>query len=359
MDESHPPFRNVCGGMSKSFNFYLDFSFWECLKRSLLIVGRNLLLTFGFNFAKCLTFHISKQQLITLSRTAQSKGCTAASRTRFVHAPKRQHGPRSYPLYSLDSEHSRGKTLVFPRLRQFSVHKLSCQMNFCKMMNFQLTPLSKHFPKPCMFLLLLCLGTILAPTCPASYQPSCSPPPSSGSIGAAWFHPFSRSTTAPTQFCAAAPAPSPSESGHGTRWSPSAASRLAWTACLAARVAAAHHRVRTQAVLPQPSGSRFQTRWFLHLFFQHCHEAVLEPFSYPARRFLHARGRRRNHRCHRRGTRPSTGTTTEVGPLTSSPPRRGQSPGEPCGHLPTPLALVRPVGCTPATLYCTCIKAAI
>jgi hypothetical protein len=26
----------------------------------------------------------------------------------------------------------------FPRLRQFSVPKLSCQMNFCKMMNFQL-----------------------------------------------------------------------------------------------------------------------------------------------------------------------------------------------------------------------------
>ncbi len=25
-----------------------------------------------------------------------------------------------------------------------------------------------------------------------------------------------------------------------------------------------------------------------------------------------------------------------------------------CGHLPTPLATVRPVGCTPITLYCTC-----
>jgi hypothetical protein len=49
-----------------------------------------------------------------------------------------QHGPRSYPLYSSDSEHNRGKTLVFPRLRQFSVPKLCCQMNFCKMMSFQL-----------------------------------------------------------------------------------------------------------------------------------------------------------------------------------------------------------------------------
>jgi hypothetical protein len=141
----------------------------ECPKRSLLIVGRNSLPTFGFNFVRCLTFHTIKQQLITLSRTAQSKDCTAASRTRFAHAPPRQHGPRSNPLCSSDSEHSRGKILVFPRLKQFSVPKLSCQNNFCKMINFQLTPLSKIFPKPCMFLLLPCLGTILAP--------SCSPPP--------------------------------------------------------------------------------------------------------------------------------------------------------------------------------------
>ncbi len=175
------------------------------------------------------------------NQMAQSKDCTAASRTRFAHAPPQQHGPRSYPSYSSDSEHSRGKTLVFPRLRQFSVHKSSCQTNYCKMMNFQLTPLSKIFPKPRMFLLLLCLGTILAPTCPASCQPICSPPPSSGSVRTAWFHPFSRSMTAPTWSCATAPAPSPSESGRGRRWSLSAASRLArlWTLRLAARVAAA------------------------------------------------------------------------------------------------------------------------
>jgi hypothetical protein len=71
------------------------------------------------------------------------------------------------------------------------------------------------------------LGTILAPTCPMSCQPRCSPHPSSGSVGVAWFHPFSRSTTAPTQSCAAAPAPSPSESGCRMWWSPSAALRLA------------------------------------------------------------------------------------------------------------------------------------
>jgi hypothetical protein len=79
----------------------------------------------------------------------------------------------------------------------------------------QLTLSSKYFPKFCIFLLLLCLGAILAPTCPGSCQPSCFPPPSSGSVGVAWFYPFSCSTTTPTWSCAAAPAPSPSESGPG------------------------------------------------------------------------------------------------------------------------------------------------
>jgi hypothetical protein len=145
---------------------------------------------------------------------------------------------------------------------------------------------------------------------PASCQPSCSPPPSSGSVEAAWFHPFSRSTTAPTRFCAAAPAPSPSESGHGTRWLPSAILRLARPRMphLAALVATADRRARGQAVSPQPSGSRSQTRWSLHLLLLwRRHETVPEPFSYPPRRFLHARDRRRHHRRHRRSTRPVNG----------------------------------------------------
>jgi hypothetical protein len=269
-------------------------------------MGHNLLPAFGFNFEKCLTFRTNKQQLITLHRMAQSKDCTTA-RTCFAHAPPRQHGPRSYPSYSSYSEHSRGKTLVFPRLRKFSVPKLSCQMNFCKMMNFQLTLLSKFFPKLCMFLLPFCLGTILALTCPVSCQPSCSLPPSSGFVGMAWFHPFSRFTTAPTQSCAAAPAPSPSKLGRGTRWSLSAALRPArqQTPRLTARVTVADHWARAQVVLPQPSGSRFQTHWFLHLLLLRCRrKTVPEPFSYPVRRFLHARDWWRLHSLHRRGTRP-------------------------------------------------------
>ncbi len=42
-----------------------------CLKRSLPIVGRNLLPNFGFNFVRCLTSRIAKQQLIILSRTGK------------------------------------------------------------------------------------------------------------------------------------------------------------------------------------------------------------------------------------------------------------------------------------------------
>jgi hypothetical protein len=102
-----------------------------------------------------------------------------------------------------------------------------------------------------MFLPLLCLGTILALTCPASCQPSCSPSPSSGSVGAAWFHPFSCYLTAPMRSCAAAPAPSPSETGRGMRWLLSAALGLARprTPDLSAYFAAADRQVRAQAGL--------------------------------------------------------------------------------------------------------------
>jgi hypothetical protein len=136
---------------------------------------------------------------------------------------------------------------------------------------------------------------------------NCSPPLSSGFVGVSRFHPFSHSTTAPQRSCAAAPAPSPSESGRGTRWLPSAALRLARLRAphLAARVAAADHWALAQAVLPQPSGSRFQTRWFLHLLLhRRRHATVPEPYSYLARRFLHTRDWWRLHSLHRSGTRP-------------------------------------------------------
>jgi hypothetical protein len=189
-----------------------------------------------------------------------------------------------------------------------------------------------------MFLLSLCPGTILAPSCRTSCQATSSPPPSSGSVGAASSHPFSRSMTAPTPSSAGGSAPSPSESGPGTRSLPSAASRFVRPRMprLAARVAAAGRRVRTQAALPPPSGSRFQTRWFLHLPARRRHETVPEPFSYLARRFLHARDQRRLHRCHRRGTRPVNGHRLRgwTSDLFSFQPRPelGGSPVDTCQH---------------------------
>jgi hypothetical protein len=41
----------------------------------------------------------------------------------------------------------------------------------------------KIFSKICMFRLLLCLGTILAPSCPASCQPAAHRPPHLGPLG--------------------------------------------------------------------------------------------------------------------------------------------------------------------------------
>jgi hypothetical protein len=100
---------------------------------------------------------------------------------------------------------------------------------------------------------------------------------------------------------------------------------------LAARVAAADCRARAQAVLPQPSGSRSQTRCSLHLLvLQRRHVTVPEPFSYPARRFLYARDRRLLHSLHRHGThlinghRPR-GWTSDLSPGGLPQPSRSRS----------------------------------
>jgi hypothetical protein len=179
-----------------------------------------------------------------------------------------------------------------------------------------------------MPLLLLCLGTILASSFLASRQPSSSLPPSSGSIVVAWYHLSSHSTTAPTPFCAVAPAPSPSESGHGTRSSSSAASRPAQqqTPSLEASVAAADCRVRAQADLPQPSGSRSQTRWFPP-------SSPAPPQDGPGTIFLPgeavfaARDQRPFTASTDKVPIPSVSTATKVRPLTSSPSSRGRSLG--------------------------------
>jgi hypothetical protein len=152
-----------------------------------------------------------------------------------------------------------------------------------------------------MFLLFLCLGTILAPSCQLS-----SSPPLVWVCHGGFIPPLQPLYDGSYAVCATAPAHSPFELGHRMRSSPSAPLRTAQqrTLRLAARVTAADRWARAQAVLPQLSRSRLQTRWFLCLPPRCRHKMVPELFSYPARRFLHARDWRRLHSLHRCGTRP-------------------------------------------------------
>ncbi len=171
--------------------------------------------TFGLNCARCLTSPIDKQPLTILSRTGQSKDCTAASMMPFAHmATWSKELP--FVLLRLRAQPREG-TGLSPVQAVFGA-PIVLPNEFCKMKKFLLILLVKIFLKPWMFLLFLCLGTILAPSCTASCQPNSSQPPLSGSGVAAWSH----SLTAPTPFCAVASAPSPSESGHGMRSSLSA-----------------------------------------------------------------------------------------------------------------------------------------
>jgi hypothetical protein len=177
------------------------------------------------------------------------------------------------------------------------------------MKNFQWILLSKFFPKLCMFLLLLCLCTILAPSCPVSCQPSCSSPPLIWVRRGGVIPPLQLPNDGP--YAVLHRGPRSFTIQVGSRDEVIAVSRL--KACMAAdampaaRVATADSRVFTQPVLPQPSESHLQTRWFLRLLHQRHHKMVPETFSYLARRFLHARDRRRLHSLHRHGTPPING----------------------------------------------------
>jgi hypothetical protein len=259
----------------------------DCLKRSLRIMGRNLLPIFGFNFVRHLTSLSDKLPLIILSRAVERlhrrledalRACAPAA-TRSEELPIVLLRLRAQP---------REDNGLSPTEAVFGAPIMWPYKFFCKTKKFQLIPLSKIFPKLCMLLLLLCLVTAM------------------------WSLLSSLSTTAPTPFCAVAPTPSTSESGHGTRSSLLAASRPAWqwTPSLAAREAAAD--------LP----------------FRPCHETVPELFSYPARRFLHARDGWCLHSLQRCGTHPINGHRQRgwTSDLFSFQPRPefGGSPVESC-----------------------------
>jgi hypothetical protein len=230
-------------------------------------MGRNLLQIFGPSFVKCYTFRIAKQQLIILSRTVQSKGCTTVSRMHFAHAPPWRLGPRSYLLYSSASVHSRGKTLVFSRLRQFLALQLSCPTNFCKETHFLLIQLLKNlktnFGCSCFF---FAQAQFQVPAAGRAARQAAARPHSSGMPRRRYPCLSTTPMTTPTPSCSVDPTPSPSGLGPEMRLSRSAASRPArkWTPRLAVRDAAADHASAHPVLLP-PSGSRFETRWFLHL----------------------------------------------------------------------------------------------
>ncbi len=94
----------------------------------------------------------------------------------------------------------------------------------------------------------------------------------------------------PMPSCGGDPAPTTSGLGRGTRSSLSAASRPTRKRMphLAVLHTAANRQASTQAVPPPPSGSRFQTLWFLHLPLLRGHPAtVQEPFFRSRTGFLH------------------------------------------------------------------------
>ncbi len=64
-----------------------------------------------------------------------------------MHAPSQRLGPRSYLLCSSDSEHSQGKTLVFPWLRQFLTLPLGYLMIFLQNEEMSVDAIIKNFSK--------------------------------------------------------------------------------------------------------------------------------------------------------------------------------------------------------------------
>jgi hypothetical protein len=193
---------------------------------------------------------------------------------------------------------------------EFSALQLSCPTNFCMEMNFMWMQLLTKFLKLWMLLLFPCPGTIPAPGSRPSCQKSCCAPPSSGCAVVASPHLSIAPMMAPMPSCSLDPAPSPSRSGHGTRTSPSAASRPAWkrTPHLAVQDAAADLQASALAVPPPPSGSHFQTRWFPHLPSLRCCQAtVQEPIFWSRAGFLHALDLRHHPSLHSSGNHTVSG----------------------------------------------------
>jgi hypothetical protein len=113
-------------------------------------VGCNLLPTFDFNFAKCLTFCTSKHRHLKDTVRARAAAATGV-RGVTLCAPRTQSTAREDTGLS-PAKAVFGAQIVLPneflQNDELSVDTIFLQNDE----NFQLTPLSKFFPKPCMFL---------------------------------------------------------------------------------------------------------------------------------------------------------------------------------------------------------------
>jgi hypothetical protein len=174
------------------------------------------------------------------------------------------------------------------------------------MTNFQLTSLSKHFSKPCMF---------YAPSLPRHNSSTDLPselPAELLSAPLVWVHrgglvpPLQRLYDGP--YAVLHSGPGSFTIRVGSRDKVVAISRL--KACTAAD--ATPGSLRRHGRLPgSHPGSHAATKWVLFSdplvsspSFPVPPRDVPESFSYPVRRFLHARDRQHHHRCHRSGSRP-------------------------------------------------------
>ncbi len=161
-----------------------------------------------------------------------------------------------------------------------------------------------------MSLLFLCSGTIPAPSCRPSCQTSCCSSSSSGYALVAASRLSTALTMAPTLSCGMDLAPSPSGSGCWTRSSLSSTSEpeRTQTPRLAVRGAAANRRASAQVVPSLPSGSHFQTRWYLHLLPSGATKRwSRNHFSSHGPVFLRTLDRQCHHRLHSSGTHTASG----------------------------------------------------
>jgi hypothetical protein len=221
-----------------------------------------------------------KQVLIILSRTAQLKDCTAASRMRFVHVPLRRYGPRSYPLYSSNlhaqprednglslDEEVFGAPIELPneflQIEEISVYSII--KIFSKTFNVPAVSLPRHnsstqlpseLPAELLSapLVWVCRGGVIPPLQPL-YDSPC-----------AVLH------RGPCSFTIRV------RSGDEVI----VVSHL--KACMAADTTPGSLQCHSrplgscQAILPQPSRSHFQTRWYLHFLPWHRLETVRNRF---------------------------------------------------------------------------------